>query len=143
MKGDSIIRALCLDVPSGNTGVCGSREPCRPSGRAQRSFVLLYKVHTNVISSPKGVPWASLVDLCQRRSGQLDSGPCKQPSSVPFFAMRYLEMHSIKPVLSSAWIQPEAQSTDVPGSFSNPQQHKMHWAELEWMYFWKHWLVLF
>ena len=111
--------------------------------RWKSTVFVLYKVHTNVISSPKGVPWASLVDLCQRRSGQLDSGPCKQPSSVPFFAMRYLEMHSIKPVLSSAWIQPEAQSTDVPGSFSNPQQHKTHWAELEWMYFWKHWLVLF
>lgn len=97
MKGDSTIRSLCLDVPSGNAGGGGSQpHPTSLAGQAEEAFVLLYKAHTNVTSSPKGVPQASLTDLCQRRSGQLDSGPCKQPSSVPFFAMGHLECTASK-----------------------------------------------
>jgi len=118
MKDDSIVRALCMDVPSGNAEVCGSQShPMSLAGQVEeRSFCPVQGSHQcNILT--KTCPPGSLVELCQRRSGQLDSGPCKQPSSVPFFAMRYLEMHSIKPLLNPAWIQPEAQSTGVPGSF--------------------------
>lgn len=119
--------------PLGTPGVV-DHSPIPPALGAKwksAAFVLLYKVHTNVISLARSCPPGFYSRLKSDLLGQLDSGPCKQPSSVSFFAMRYLEMHSIKPLLSSAQIQPEAQSTDAPGSFSNPQQHTMHWAELE------------
>lgn len=147
MKGDSIIRALGLDSASWECwSLCIAAtfcESCRPHREVHKEFVVLYKIHTSAISSQKAVPWDLLSELCQGRSDQRDSALCKQPSTVPFFAVSYLEICSIEPVLSSARIQPEAQSTGVPGNFSNPAQHKMHQAEIEWVYFWKHWLVLF
>ncbi|KAJ7417755.1 hypothetical protein WISP_62808 [Willisornis vidua] len=135
MKGDSIIRTQCLDVPSGPQQYLMSL-----AGQVEEHIELdlPYKVHTTVISSPKALLWDSLVDLCQRRSDQMDSGPCKQSNTVLFFAVRYLEMHSTKPLLNSAEIQPEAQDIGVPGNSSNPAQHKMHRAEIVWVYFWKH-----
>lgn len=100
MKGDSIIRPLCLGVPFGNTEDHGS-QPHSTGLQAKwknTTLVLLHKVQTNVISSPNSVPWAPLTVLCQRTSGQQDSGPCKHPSSVP---QRHLEMHSMKPLCLS------------------------------------------
>lgn len=134
-------------VPPGSAGA-GRSQPhsvrlAGHTGKSTRGLLSCTRFTSVLLSSPKAVPWDFLSELCQGRFDQRDSTLCKQPSTVPLFAVNYLETHSTKLVLGSAWIQPEAQSTGIPGSFPNPAQHKMHQAEIEWVCFWKHWLVLF
>lgn len=138
---------LVWTVPPGNAGACRSQPHsvslAGHTGKCTRGLLSCARLTPVLYPLQKLSPGI----LCRSYvRGDLIRGiqaPAKGPRTVPFFALSYLEMCSTKLVLSSAQIQPEAQSTGVPGSFSNPAQHKMHQAEIEWVYFWKHWLVLF
>lgn len=116
------------------TPVESQPQPTSLAGQVEEHSVCpLVQGSQHVISSPKGVPWASLIGVCQKWCGQLDSGPWKQSR---FFATGILKWTASNLLLPQHRFSLRHKALmDVQGCFSNHQQHKMHWTELEWMYF--------